>query len=71
MQTTTIENGCYAIEVSTGDDGLSTVASICRGKGMPIGHYVRLTPEQAATIVRHLFDHVPGLAESFGLSIDD
>ena len=73
MLTTTIENGCYRIEITTADDGHTTVATLCPGfrigRTTVPGHYVSLSPEQAIAIVRHLCERMPEVADTIALEL--
>lgn len=58
------QNGCYRVELLVRDNGTISIGTMCDVKRGPLGHYVAVTPEQAVSLVRHLCDHVPGVAES-------
>ena len=62
MHELTFQNGCYRVELLVRDNGTISIGTMCDVR--PHGHYVAVTPEQAVSLVRHLCDHVPGVAES-------
>lgn len=64
MHELTFQNGCYRVELLVRDDGTISIGTMCDVRRGPHGHYVAVTPEQAVSLVRHLCDHVPGVAES-------
>jgi len=63
MEQWKIGNGCYRAEMLVRDDGsisLATLNDACNVSG----HYVKVTTEQAISLARFLYQHVPGVAES-------
>lgn len=58
------QNGCYRVELLVRDGGSISIGTMCDVSRGPRGHYVAVKPEQAVSIVRHLCDHVPGVAET-------
>ena len=58
------QNGCYRVELLVRDNGTISIGTMCDVPRGVRGHYVAVTREQALSLVRHLCDHVPGVAES-------
>ena len=68
MEQWKIGSGCYRAEMVVRDDGsmsLATLNDCCS----TAGHYVRVTPEQAVSLARFLYQHVPGVAESLSMEV--
>lgn len=64
MRELIFQNGCYRVELLVRDDGTISIGTMCDVRRGPMGNYVAVTPEQAVSLVRHLCDHVPGVAET-------
>ena len=58
-----IQNGCYRAEVTVDLRSHVSVGVLCDAAGTA-GHYVALSPAQAAELCKFLCDHVPGVSEA-------
>lgn len=58
-----VQNGCYRAEVTIDPRSHVSVGVLCDAANT-LGHYVALSPKQAAELCKFLCDHVPGVSEA-------
>ena len=63
MRELIFQNGCFRVELLVRDDGTISIGTMVETSSGVKGSYVALSEAQAASLVRHLCDFVPGFAQ--------